>query len=205
MLLEQEFYLQDTLTLAQSLLGKYLLHQSPEGVTAGIIVETEAYLADDPACHAYRNKTQRNAAMFGKAGSVYVYQIYGIHYCFNVVSAAEGIGEAVLIRALEPIKGIDIMKLRRFGLDKSNTCALTKLCKGPGNLVKAMGISKSMNGMSLLSNDFYIETCDISDFEIITTTRIGITQGATLPYRFHIKDNKYVSYPVKNNLATSGD
>jgi DNA-3-methyladenine glycosylase len=196
MKLTENFYTQDTITVAKALLGTYLVHESKEGITVGRIVETEAYLWGDPACHAYRRKTKRNATMFGPAGNAYVYQIYGIHYCINVVTAPEGVGEAVLIRALEPINGIDLMQLRR-GIE-----VWKNLCNGPGKLVQAMGISRSMDGISLLGEDIYILSADTlpdknTKFDIITTTRIGITQGVELPYRFYISGNACVSYPVK--------
>jgi DNA-3-methyladenine glycosylase len=196
MILDNEFYKQDTISVARSLLGAYLVHESREGTTAGRIVETEAYLWGDPACHAYRRKTTRNATMFGPEGYAYVYQIYGIHYCVNVVTAPEGVGEAVLIRALEPIQGLDLMQLRR-GMEN-----FRHLCNGPGKLVQAMGITRSMDGISLMQPPFYILSTDTypqqnQPFNIITTTRIGITQGADLPYRFYIQGHACVSYPVK--------
>ncbi|MEA5405917.1 DNA-3-methyladenine glycosylase [Arcicella sp. DC2W] len=179
----------DTLTVAKNLLGYRLVHESDEGITAGIIVETEAYLQDDPACHAYRKKSLRNAPMFGVAGTVYVYQIYGMHFCVNIATNQKDIGEAVLIRALEPIEGIDLMEKRR----KSNV--LKNLCSGPGKLVQAMGIHKGMNDWHILENDLKIlpPLSDYSETPIVTTTRIGITQGATLPYRFYLKDNSFIS------------
>jgi DNA-3-methyladenine glycosylase len=196
MILDNEFYKQDTISVARSLLGAYLVHESREGTTTGRIVETEAYLWGDPACHAYRRKTTRNATMFGPEGYAYVYQIYGIHYCVNVVTAPEGVGEAVLIRALEPIQGLDLMQLRR-GMGN-----FRQLCNGPGKLVQAMGITRSMDGISLMQPPFYILSADTypqqnQPFNIITTTRIGITQGADLPYRFYIQGHACVSYPVK--------
>ncbi len=196
MILDKEFYKQDTITVAKALLGAYLVHESTEGVTSGKIVETEAYLWGDPACHAYRSKTVRNATMFGPEGYAYVYQIYGIHYCVNVVTAPEGVGEAVLIRALEPIAGIELMNLRR------KVEVFKQLCNGPGKLVQAIGITRSMDGISLMQPPFYILSPDTYPvhylpFEIVTTTRIGITQGVDLPYRFYIKGHPCVSYPVK--------
>lgn len=188
-----DFYHQyDTLILAQKLLGCTLVHDSSEGRTAGIIVETEAYLTDDPACHAYRKKTNRNAAMFGRAGSVYVYQIYGMHYCVNIVSAEEGRGEAVLIRALEPTEGIALMEVRR-NLKVENKL-IRHLCNGPAKLVQAMGVSiPEHNESSLMEGSLYILPSLTNDFDMVTTTRIGITQGAELPYRFYIKGNAFVS------------
>lgn len=190
-----DFYHQyDTLILAQKLLGCTLVHDSPEGRTAGIIVETEAYLTDDPACHAYRKKTNRNAAMFGIAGSVYVYQIYGMHYCVNIVSAEEGRGEAVLIRALEPIEGIELMAKRRGMKEELPAFSMRNLCNGPAKLVQAMGISiPKHNESSLIDGSLYILPSLTNDFEMVTTTRIGITQGADLPYRFYVKGNAFVS------------
>lgn len=198
MKLIQSFYDQDTLTVAKALLGTYLVHESKEGKTLGRIVETEAYLCGDPACHAYRRKTKRNATMFGPAGNAYIYQIYGIHHCLNVVTAPEGVGEAVLIRALEPVEGLDLMQYRR------NMQVWKNLCNGPGKLVEAMGITRAMDGISLMGDTIYILPADTfllpDTFEIFTTTRIGITQGIDLPYRFYIAGNACVSYPVKKIL-----
>ena len=199
--LDAAFYQKyDTITLAQRLLGCELVHDSAEGQTAGIIVETEAYITGDPACHAYRRKTARNAAMFGVAGSVYVYLIYGMYHCINVVSAEEGMGEAVLIRALEPTRGVDLMQMRRsikktktFGGTKTHI-SLKHLCNGPAKLVQAMGISLvGHNATFLTEGSLYINEPSSSHFEVVTTTRIGITQGADLPYRFYIKNNQFVS------------
>ncbi|MCU0353491.1 MAG: DNA-3-methyladenine glycosylase [Cytophagales bacterium] len=201
-MLELDFYQKDTLTVAQALLGAVLVHDSPEGRTAGRIVETEAYLWGDPACHAYRRKTPRNAVMFGPPGHAYVYQIYGLHHCVNIVTAPEGVGEAVLIRALEPLEGIELMQQRR-GLAK-----LTDLCKGPGRLVQATGITRAMNGSNLVGGPMSIWPPDIypnssKNAPIIVTTRIGITQGAELPYRFHLPANRFVSFPADRKKPLS--
>ena len=179
----------DTRSVAKNLLGYTLVHESLEGITAGIIVETEAYLQDDPACHAYRRKSIRNAPMFGEAGTIYVYQIYGMHFCVNISTNKKDIGEAVLIRALEQILGIELMQARR------KTELLKNLCSGPGKLVQALGIHKLMNDWHILDSDLKIIAPleQIPDNEVITTTRIGITQGVDLPYRFYVKDNKFVS------------
>lgn len=194
MKLPPEYYEQhNTLTLSQLLLGCELVHESDEGTTAGIIVETEAYLTGDPACHAYRKKTNRNAAMFGPPGTLYVYLIYGYYHCLNVVTGPEGVGEAVLIRALEPTEGIDLMGQRR-GLDPTTKAGLRGLCSGPGKLVIAMGVDRHQhNFSSLFTGPLYIRSRSLQDFEMVTTTRIGITQGADLPYRFYVKDNRFVS------------
>ena len=201
--LSADFYQKhDTLTLAQLLLGCELVHESAAGRTAGVIVETEAYLWGDPACHAYRRQTKRNAAMFGPPGHLYVYLIYGMYYCVNIVGGPVGEGEAVLIRALEPTEGLDLMQERRNlnpktlqPLRKVRKKALSEkdLCDGPGKLVQAMGIRPEHNTIPLWDGPIRITTPVFPDFEMITTTRIGITQGVDLPYRFYIKDNRHVS------------
>ena len=185
----------DTLTIAKNLLGYTFIHESEEGKTAGIIVETEAYLQDDPACHAYRKKSVRNAPMFGKAGTIYVYQIYGMHFCVNISTNLEDVGEAILIRALEPTEGLELMEGRRLKHSKLTQMKSKDLCSGPGKLVQAMGIHKGMNDWYILDSGLKIVApkIQILDTEIITTTRIGITQGADLPYRFYVKGNKFVS------------
>ncbi|WP_421826124.1 DNA-3-methyladenine glycosylase [Larkinella sp.] len=193
--LPPEFYENhNTLTLSRRLLGCELVHESPEGTTAGIIVETEAYLTGDPACHAYRRKTARNAAMFGPAGTLYVYLIYGFYHCLNVVTGPEDVGEAVLIRALEPTEGIGLMGDRR-NLDPATKAGLRGLTSGPGKLVIAMGISRDHNFHSLTGSGIYIRPSVLNDIDMVTTTRIGITQGAELPYRFYVKGNRFVSKP----------
>lgn len=190
--LPKEFFEKyDTLTLAQKLLGCTLVHESPEGRTSGIIVETEAYLQNDPASHAYRKKTARNAPMFEGAGLSYVYFIYGVYHCFNIVSETAGIGEAVLIRALEPVDGIDLMQQRR------GTTLLKNLCSGPGKLVTAMGIIRDFNFRPVYSENFHCLPQKDEHFDIVATTRIGITQAADLLYRFYIKGNPFVSKIMK--------
>jgi DNA-3-methyladenine glycosylase len=197
----------DTLTLAQLLLGCELVHETDEGVTAGIIVETEGYIVGDPACHAYRRQTNRNAAMFGPAGTLYVYQIYNHYNCINVVTAPEGVGEAVLIRALEPTEGLELMGLRRneafktgFARYRNNTIDPTtadgqrNLANGPGKLVIALGIDRKRdNASSLVTGNIYIRGPVLHDFDMVTTTRIGLTQGVDLPYRYYVKGNRFVS------------
>lgn len=205
--LDQEFYNHDTLTLAKLLLGCELVHETAAGITSGIIVETEAYLIDDPACHAYRKQTPRNAVMFGPAGNLYVYQIYNHYNCINVVSGKEGVGEAVLIRALAPKEHIELMTTRRneafktgFArfrnnvIDSNTANGLQNLTNGPAKLTTAMGITKANhNGASLINSAIFIRKSRLKNFEIITTTRIGLTKGVDLPYRFYIKGNEFVS------------
>lgn len=187
-ILDREFYARDTALVARELLGKILVHDSPGGVTAGMIVETEAYLQGDPACHAYRGMTSRNRAMFGPPGHAYIYFTYGMHYCFNVVTAGQGVGEAVLIRALEPLEGTDLMRKRR------GRSRLPELCSGPARLVQAMAIEPRMYGHDLAVEPlFLLSGANIGEEEVVVTARVGIKAAAHLPLRFYIRENKYVS------------
>ena len=188
MTLGKKFFSQPTVDLARSLLGKYLVF----GDSKGKIVETEAYLyRNDPGCHASRGQTQRNAPMFGPAGYTYVYFIYGMYHCLNIVSGKTGEGEAVLIRALEPVSGINCMIKRR----KTNN--IQNLCNGPGKLTQAFGITLQHNNISLFSKDSSIKKLCICDSkeqpDIQTSTRIGLSAGKDLPLRFYIKGNTFVS------------
>ncbi|GBF32726.1 DNA-3-methyladenine glycosylase II [Desulfocucumis palustris] len=187
-ILPREFYARDTVLVAKELLGHVLLHETPEGVTAGRIVEAEAYIQGDPACHASRGMTPRNRVMFGPPGHAYVYIIYGMHFCFNIVTAPEGVGEAVLIRALEPLEGIPLMRERR-GKER-----LKELCRGPAMLVQSLGISKENNGDDMVGGKLTVCQGEfIGRDRIIATTRVGVTRGAELPFRFYIKDSSYIS------------
>jgi DNA-3-methyladenine glycosylase len=187
--LSDAFYAQSTVEIARKLLGAYLLHTSSDGVTAGRIVETEAYLGfEDPASHAYAGKTARNAVMFGEAGRAYIYFIYGVHYCLNVTTMPAGIGQAVLLRALEPVAGIDLMRSRR------KVERLQDLCNGPAKLVTAMGITPRFSGHDLREPPLTV--CSgppVAGMEIRATPRIGISKAADLPLRFHIAGNRFVS------------
>ncbi|MDB5186412.1 MAG: 3-methyladenine glycosylase [Candidatus Saccharibacteria bacterium] len=178
--------LSDSFTAARNLLGMKLVHETPEGITSGYIVETEAYDMSDPASHTYGGETPRNAAMFKEAGTIYVYFIYGIHYCFNIVTGESGHGQAVLIRALEPIEGIELMQKRR-GVDD-----VVSLTNGPAKLVSAMGITKDDMGKSVFTSNVRIER-GFSPSEVVQTTRVGITKAADKPWRFYIADNRFVS------------
>ncbi|MDB5104223.1 MAG: 3-methyladenine glycosylase [Fibrobacteres bacterium] len=190
------FYDRPTTEVARDLLGTVLVHDTPDGRAAGRIVETEAYLRDDPACHAARGMTSRNEAMFGPPGRSYIYLIYGMYHCFNVVTAPSGVGEAVLIRALEPLAGIPLMARRR-GTDKPKA-----LCSGPGKLVIAMGIARVPNGSDLRKGPLLILPPESFPWHagggtplrnIKVTTRIGITRAAHLPLRFYLEGNPYIS------------
>lgn len=197
----KRFLSRETVEVAKGLLGAFLVHHSRQGTTVGRIVETEAYLGTgDPACHAARGKTPRNSIMFGPPGYNYVYFIYGMYYCYNIVTGKPGVGEAVLIRALEPISGIPLMKKRR------KTDDLKNLCSGPGKLVLAMGIDKQHNGLSILEGPIQVVQPkrsslgtrgeNIEGKEIISTSRIGIKAGSNLPLRFLIRDSVFVSRPA---------
>jgi len=191
MRLGQKFFNQPTIDLAQALLGKYLVC----GNLKGKIVETEAYLyRDDPGCHASRGPTPRNAPMFGPAGRTYVYFIYGMYHCLNIVSGKIGEGEAVLIRALEPVQGIALMQKRR------KTMKIENLCNGPGKLTQAFGITRKYNNMSLLDGKLQIHNSREKP-EIASGRRIGLSAGQDLELRFFIKGNRFVSKIPGPNLT----
>ncbi|MDH5475039.1 MAG: DNA-3-methyladenine glycosylase [Cyclobacteriaceae bacterium] len=192
MKLDQNFYCGKKVEyIAKGLLGK-VLHTTIEGIrTSAYIVETEAYSVKEKGCHAYNYKrTNRTGVMFQKGGIAYVYVCYGIHHLFNVVTNIEGEPEAVLIRAVAPIVGTNVMEKRRGVKGVS-------LTSGPGKLSSALGIHHSHNGISLSGNIIWIEEgMEIEDRNIVSTTRIGIDyaeEDALLPWRFYIRDNKYIS------------
>jgi DNA-3-methyladenine glycosylase len=183
---ENEPDLSSALTGAKSLLGWKLVHKHPEGLTAGYIVETEAYDMEDAASHAFGGERVRNSSLFREAGTVYVYFTYGMHYCFNIVTGAEGHGQGVLIRALQPIDGIELMKKRRFTDDERN------LCNGPAKLVQAMGITKTDNGTTLKGGRLRLEP-GFNPAQITQTKRVGITKNIDHAWRFYVKDSPYIS------------
>ncbi|PSL44721.1 DNA-3-methyladenine glycosylase [Chitinophaga niastensis] len=192
--LQTAFYQQkDVTAIARQLLGKILVTAIDGVRTAGIIVETEAYAGiNDKASHAWNNRrTKRTATMYMPGGVAYVYLCYGIHYLFNVVTSVENTPHAVLIRALEPVDGIGMMKMRY------NNKAGAQLTAGPGNLSKALGINSGMNGESLTGNKIWIEqAAQINDNLVSVSTRVGVQyagEDAYLPYRFCIKNNNWVS------------
>jgi DNA-3-methyladenine glycosylase len=194
-ILPVSFYLRpDVVQIARELLGKVLVTNWNGEYTSGRIVETEAYAGElDQASHAYRGITPRTTVMFGEGGVAYVYLCYGIHQMFNIVTNVKGTAHAILIRAVEPMEGVDIM-LRRTGkkvLDKT-------LTRGPGNVGKAFGFHTAQCGLSLQSKDLFIadDGFTVNKTSVITSTRIGVDyagEDALLDYRFYIKGNPYVS------------
>ncbi|MDQ3099245.1 MAG: DNA-3-methyladenine glycosylase [bacterium] len=190
MVIDRSFYHRNSILVARELLGMLFVHNSAEGLTSGIIVETEAYHQNDPASHTFAGKSQRNAVMFGPAGHAYIYFIYGMYYCFNISTGEEGVGEGVLIRALQPVEGVDLMKVRR------RKDALIDQCNGPAKLVMAMGITPLMNGADLTDSTIFVESGDrnsLHEDTIVVTTRVGIVKAAEEPLRFYLKDNPYIS------------
>jgi DNA-3-methyladenine glycosylase len=187
MKLQRSFYSRKSAIVARSLLGKILVHKTRDGVLKGMIVETEAYFGHkDPGSHAFNGITPRNKIMYQRPGIAYVYFTYGNHWMLNVVAEKEGVPGAVLIRALEPLKGVEIMKKNRGIKDVSN------LTNGPGKLTQAMEIDKRYNGKDITGGSLFIEGSK-RRFHIVTTTRIGLTRGGGLPLRFYINENEFVS------------
>jgi len=196
MILERSFYQQEVMTVARELLGKILLHESAEGVTSGIIVETEAYMGPgDQAAHSSGGRrTARNEVMYGPKGYVYVYFIYGLYWCFNLTAGAvPGKPEAVLLRAIEPVAGENIMEKRR-GLTGGKIANLTN---GPSRLCMAMNISKLQNKADLTAPPLYINDAPpVPKEEIVETTRVGVDYAGewkNKPWRFYVKGNRFVS------------
>jgi len=197
MVLKRGFYRRDPITVAKALLGKTLVHETLEGTTSGIIVETEAYLGpEDKASHAFGNlRTKRTEIQFGPKGHAYVYLIYGLHCCFNVISGAvSGKPEAVFIRALRPLEGIELMTKRRPAAGGK----LTALTNGPGRLCVALNITKKLNGVDLTVPPFFIrdDCVEVNQNGIVQTPRIGVDyadEWKNMPWRFYVKDSPYVS------------
>jgi len=196
MILQRPFYQRDTITVAKDLLGKILVHESIEGTTAGRIVETEAYRGpEDQAAHSSGGRrTTRNEIMYGQKGYAYVYFIYGLYYCFNLTAGdVPGKPEAVLLRALEPVEGEDLMAKRR----SAKQGKFTGLTNGPSRFCMAMGITKAQNKLDLTAPPLYIkDAVHILQQDIMETTRVGVDYAGDYknnPWRFYIKGNKFVS------------
>lgn len=189
-ILPASFYNRDTELVARDLLGTVLQCKTDEGVTSGIIVETEAYVGEhDEACHAFAGLTKRTAPLYGKPGTSYVYFIYGMYWCFNAVTREQGLPSAVLIRAVEPFQGIDLMRRRRPRAKRE-----ADLTNGPGKLCLALGIGRRMNELSLQRGPLVIRSgVELPDSEVEITPRIGITKAVDWPLRWIVKGNPYVS------------
>ncbi|MDB6067692.1 MAG: 3-methyladenine glycosylase [Pedosphaera sp.] len=181
--------------MALKLLGHWLIRNTPEGPCGGAIVETEAYVTGDPACHAYVGETNRNRVMWGPPGHSYVYFIYGVHWCVNVVCMPVGTAEAVLIRAIEPAFGMATMRARRHVAKPHD------LTNGPGKLCSALAIDHKLNGVDLcdvnspliVARNESLKSFLQERSPIVTTTRIGITRAASLPLRFYLDGSAFVS------------
>jgi DNA-3-methyladenine glycosylase len=182
-----DFYACSVHDVARDLVGCVVRH----GETAGRIVETESYHMEEPACHAYAGLTERTRTLFGEPGRAYVYRSYGVHALLNAVTEGEGVGAAVLIRALEPVDGIELMRERRgVGRDE-------ELCSGPGKLTQALGIWLSLNGTSLVDGPIEVLAREPGAREprVVIGERIGITRAVELPWRFCDADSRHVSRP----------
>ena len=194
MILPSSFYDRPTLEVAESLIGKVLVHRSDDGAAAGVIVETEAYIGeDDPACHAAPGPTPRNAPLYGPPGVAYVYLNYGIHYLVNAVTESEGRPAAVLIRALEPLDNIRLMTRRRAPTGR--TIERAALCRGPGNLTRALGITINHNRLSLSGPRLFIEDRGLTRGTVSWGPRIGIRVAVKHPWRCFLQGHPSVSGP----------
>jgi len=194
-MLSADFYDRPVLEVAPDLLGCVVRH----GETSGVIVETEAYHLSEPACHAYVGLTERTSTLFGPPGRAYVYRSYGIHALLNAVCEPEGVGAAVLIRALEPLEGVDLMRARR-GLDRRED-----LCSGPGKLSQALGIELGLNGSDLGDGPIVIEPRleGWRDVRWVAGERVGISKAVDLEWRFCALGSRSVSRPWPRELRAA--
>jgi DNA-3-methyladenine glycosylase len=185
--LGEDFYARSVHEVARELIGCLVRH----GGTAGRIVETESYHMEEPACHAFAGVTERTRTLYGEPGRAYVYFSYGVHSLLNAVAEEEGVGAAVLIRALEPVDGVELMRQRR-GLQR-----VEELCSGPGKLTQALGIGLSLNGSSLVDGPIALLAREPGARErrVVAGERIGITKAMELPWRFCDADSRCVSRP----------
>ncbi len=194
--LTRPFFARPTLIVARDLIGKALVHETSAGLTSGIIVETEAYIGEsDPACHAAPGPTDRNAPLYGPPGIAYVYLNYGIHYLVNAVTEPEGSPAAVLIRALEPYHGEALMRRRRarYAGRRLDEFDAAELCRGPGNLTRALGISLKQNRLDLTRGPLRIEDPGLQPRQVVWSRRIGINVGVESEWRVYAADSRAVS------------
>lgn len=194
MILDRDFYARPTLEVARDLIGKVLVHEGRGGLTSGVIVETEAYIGEaDPACHAAPGPTARNAPLYGPPGIAYVYLNYGMHYLVNAVTEPEGSPAAVLIRALEPLDGASLMRRRRMRPGGARPVPDMQLCRGPGNLSRALGISLAHNRMDLTAGRLRIEDRGLPGRAVLWGRRVGISVGLEHPWRCSASGSPAVS------------
>jgi len=196
--LPRSFYERPVLQIARGVLGRLLVYESPRGRVSGRIVEVEAYRgADDPASHAFRGPTRRNSVMFGPPGHAYVYFTYGMHHCMNIVAGGAGRASAVLVRALEPVEGIELMRERR-GID-----AWERLARGPGCVTQALGLDRTHNGLDLVRGPLYLDAMAPrrQGLPITAGPRIGIRLARTRPWRFFLDGHPCVSGPRPRSAA----
>ena len=193
--LPEKFYQRNVLKIAPELPGKYLVKKDGPKYLVGKIVELEAYTEKiDEASHSFKGRTKRNELMFASGGKLYVYFIYGNHFCCNVVCDKEGVGSAVLIRAIEPLDEVELMAKRRFRKSEISEKEFLNLVNGPGKICKAFDITNVQNGVDLCGDDIFLaEGETVPKKNIVSTTRIGITKSKDLPWRFYLKDNPFVS------------
>jgi DNA-3-methyladenine glycosylase len=193
--LNREFYTRSVLKVAKELLGKIFVKNENRVILSGKIVEVEAYDGTiDEAAHTFRGFTERNKIMFGEGGFLYVYFTYGVHFCCNVVTGKKGRGTAVLIRAIEPIKGVETMALNRYSHLEITQKEKINLTNGPGKICRAFDIDRRHYGVDLTENYiFLLDQKKLNPKEIIADRRIGIKKSVELPWRFYIKDNPFVS------------
>ncbi len=203
--LPRSFYERPTLRVAKDLLGKCLVHRTAEGEASGVIVEAEAYMGiNDPASHAYKGRrTPRNEVMWGPAGHAYIYPIYGMYLCLNIVTVGPGVPEGVFIRALQPADGLELMARRR-GLSLKDRRTVRRLTTGPSKLCIALGITRDMNGMDVTGDELFLTEAAFEVGDIGVGPRIGIDyagEGRFYPWRFVIRGNPFIS----KRLQTSGE
>lgn len=192
--LDQIFYLRNVVEVARELLGKTFVRKIKNQTLAGTIVEVEAYDAGDEASHSFNGKSKRNSVMFENGGLLYVYFIYGVHYCCNIVAGKCDHGVAILIRAIEPINHFENFAVNRFNKKNLSDKEMISLTNGPAKLCQALKINKLDNGTNLLGNDIYIlDAPKLNNDKIVSTTRIGISKSKELLWRLYIKDNIFVS------------
>jgi DNA-3-methyladenine glycosylase len=193
--LQKKFYMLDVHTVAKELLGKIFVRVIGENCLSGKIVEVEAYDGSiDESSHSFGGKTKRNEVMFNGGGFLYVYFTYGMHFCANIVTGKINDGKAILLRALEPLDGIDMMALNRYNKKEITQKELINLTNGPAKICEAFGIARRENGTDLCGDEIFIlNSPKLGPSKIVNTTRIGIKKSVDLPWRYYIKNNPFVS------------